>query len=53
MVTSLRRVSQDLSKLEKYSLAPGLGMNFSFLFKDAEVSQKPVLAVHLFQLSFP
>ena len=33
--TSLQRVGQDLSKLEKYFLAPRLSLNIFFGFSDA------------------
>ena len=45
MSTILRRIDQDLSRLEKYSLVSGLSMNFFFVFHDTAMGRKLVHTV--------
>ena len=53
MATRLRRMGQDLSKLEKYSLVSGLSINFFFVFDNAKMERKLVQVVSRFQPSSP
>ena len=44
-------INKDLSKLEKFTLVPGLSMNFFLEFNDTKLARKLVWMVNCFQAS--